>query len=169
MDGDQVDKELEINFKNHLNAAVSIPFFIVASFFIIFILGSTKATFIGLFLWLGINIIPALYLHIEYYIINRGERYLIRYDELVRIKSGQRETYKVSDIDYIEVFMSPAVYRGSNFHFLGIEAYHYAEVHLKSGDKLYITCLLTPKVEKTLRQLRGVQIRRNKRVYNQIG
>ena len=111
MDGDQVDKELKISMRNHLNAAASIPFFIVVSMLMVYLFGASKATFIGLAIWLGINIIPTIFLHIEYYLKNKGERYELKFDELIRYKDEMREVYKVSDIEYIEVFMSPAVYR----------------------------------------------------------
>lgn len=61
--------------------------------------------------------------------------------------------------------MSPALYKGSNFHILGIEAYHYARIYLKSEEQLIITCLLAPKVEKAIRGLRGVKIERKKQIF----
>lgn len=169
MDGDQVDNKLKFSFRNHFIASASISFFAVVYIILIFWSHFQFEMVVGMGVWLLINILPTLYLHIEYWHKNKGEEYEVHFDEIIRFKNGKREVYKVSDIEKIKVYLSPALYRGSNLHFLGIEAYHYARVYLKTGEELIITCLLTPKVEKALRGLRGIKIERKKRLFNMVG
>ena len=169
MAGIQEDKRLRFSFRNHYAALASVPFFAVFFTIVVVWFEFDKSIILGATIWFSLNAIPTLYLHIEYWLENKSEEYEVHFDELIRHKNGETTTYKVSDIERIKVYLSPALYRGSNLHFLGIEAYHYARVHLKSGEELIITCLLTPKVEKALRELRGVKIERKKRLFNTLG
>jgi len=168
MAGIQEDKRLRFSFRNHYVALASVPFFAVFFTIVIVWFQFDKSIMFAAAIWFLLNAIPTLYLHIEYWIKNKDEEYEVHFDELVRYKDGETTVYKVSDIERIKVYMSPALYRGSNLHFLGIEAYHYARVHLKSGEELIITCLLTSKVEKALRGLRGVKVERKKRLFNTL-
>ena len=49
--------------------------------------------------------------------------------------------------------------------FLAFESYYYARIITNLGEELIITCLLTPKVEETVRQLKGVPVIRKKRFF----
>jgi hypothetical protein len=168
MDGIQEDKRLRFSFLNNISALLSLIIGFVMVFIILIVLQFDPYALLAFGIWYGIDVVITIYLHIDYWLKNKDEEYEVHFDELVRYKNGERTIYKVSDIERIVVHMSPALYRGSNLHFLGIEAYHYARVYLKSGEELIITCLLTPKVEKALRGLRGVRIERKKWLFNTL-
>ena len=72
------------------------------------------------------------------------------------------------EIEKIVVYLSPAMYKGSNFHIMGFEAYHYASVRLKSGEELVLTCLLAPKLYPVLKKWLGSKVVRKKRIFNVI-
>ncbi|MGY6561399.1 MAG: hypothetical protein ACXITV_04780 [Luteibaculaceae bacterium] len=168
MAGIREDSRLRFSFRNNISALLSLIIGFVMILIVLIVLQFDPYALLAFGIWYGVDVVITLYLHIEYYLKNRGEEYEVRFDELIRYKNGESTTYKVSDIEKIKVYLSPALYRGSNLHFLGIEAYHYARVFLKSGEELIITCLLTPKVEKGLRGLRSVKIERKKRLFNML-
>jgi hypothetical protein len=138
--------------------------------------------FLGILVWLRfeqdamkifgilflIDAIPALYLHFDYWLKNKGEEYEVLDTELIR-RIGSEETHIRNDeIEKITVYLSPSLYKNSNFHFLAIESYHYAGVKLKTGEELLITCLLTPRVDVELKKLRGVLFEKRKRFFCMI-
>ncbi|MCB0397485.1 MAG: hypothetical protein KDD36_12570 [Flavobacteriales bacterium] len=168
MDGIREDSRLRFSLRNNINALLSLIIGFLLSMIVLIFLQFDPYALLAFGIWYGIDVVITLYLHIEYWLKNKGEEYEVHFDELVRFKNGESTVFKVSDIEKIKVYMSPALYRGSNLHFLGIEAYHYARVYLTSGEELIITCLLTPKIEKALRGLRGVKVERKKRVFNTL-
>jgi len=109
------------------------------------------------------DVIPGLYLHLKYFIQNKGEEYEIRDNILLRRKNGRVSYYRSDEISKIEIFMTPSVYKGSDFHLLTIESYYYAQILLKnSTDRILITCVIAPNLEEFLRKLQGVNYERNK-------
>lgn len=168
MDGIQGDKVLSITIRNHFSALQSLFFLatilIVILYFFDFDRGMTIAFAIGL----SIDAITSLYLHFEYLAKNKGEEYEIRDTELIRRKGGEETIYKNDEIEKIVVCLSPALYKNSNFHFLAIEGYHYAVVKLKTGKELILTCLLAPRIDKSLKQMRGVLFEKRKRLFCMI-
>lgn len=166
--GIREDIRLRFSFRNNISALLSLIIGFGMILIILLVLQFDQYALLAFGIWYGVDVVITLFLHIEYWVRNKGEEYEVYFDELVRFKEGKSTTYKVSDIEKIKVYLSPALYRGSNLHFLGIEAYHYARIYLKSGEELIITCLLTPKVEKALRELRGVKIERKKRLFNTL-
>ncbi|EOZ96874.1 hypothetical protein A33Q_2184 [Indibacter alkaliphilus LW1] len=115
-----------------------------------------------------VDAIPALYLHFEYWLKNKGEEYEVRDTELIRRIGGEETYYRNDEIEKIIVYLSPSLYKNSNFHLLAIESYHYAVVKLKTGEELVLTCLLAPRVDKALKKMRGVLFEKRKRLFCMI-
>jgi hypothetical protein len=139
------DNILKITKKNQLKSLF--PFFIIFFGYILCILIMinynslfTKIGLLGVIL-LSYPVIPAIFLHIEYYIRNRGEEYELLGDRIVRYKKGIKTEYKKEDIEDIYIIYSRNYNRGSS---TGFEGYHFARVLLKSGKELYLTSLLYP-------------------------
>lgn len=159
---------LRIKAYNHLAVLLSlILVFVLIICFLWYVKFERDAlSFFGVFIL--IYALPTFYLHIEYWLENRGESYEVRSDGLTRWKSGQEVGYSNNEIDRIEIYMSPAMYKRSSFHLLGFEAYHYAKVVLKNGEELIITCLLSPKLDRAFKVLRNVPIERKRRLFNSL-
>ncbi len=51
---------------------------------------------------------------------------------------------------------------------LAIEGFYYAVVKLKTGEELILTCLLAPRIDKSLKQMRGVLFEKRKRLFCMI-
>ncbi len=110
----------------------------------------------------SIDALPTLYLHRQYLRANKHKSYEILYDRLLEFNQGKRTEYLVSDMKQITVYLCPNLYKGSNFHFFGIESYYYARVELRNGEHFFLTCLLHPKLDKKLKKLQGIIIERKK-------
>jgi hypothetical protein len=165
MAGIQEDKILRINLRNFLSLHLPTIILILVGVGILSYLRFEKH-FVQVFVvvWI-LDLLPALYLHLTYLSKNRGEEYVVRDSELIRRKNGEETIYKNDGIEKIIVCLSPALYKNSNFHMLSIEGYHYAVVKLKSGEELTLTCLLSPRIDKSLKQMRGVLFEKRKRLF----
>lgn len=168
MGGIQVDKILKISFRNFLSLHLPTLILMLVGFVILNYL-RFDVYFVQVFLvvW-ALDILPASYLHITYLSKNKGEEYEVRDTELIKRKGGEETIYKNDEIEKIIVYLSPALYKNSNFHLLSIEGYHYAVVKLKTGEELILTCLLAPRLDKSLKQMRGVLFEKRKRLFCNI-
>lgn len=108
--------------------------------------------------------IPAIYLHIEYYIINKGEEIEIDHNEIVIRKDGETRKHNCNDISKIIVYKSASLDK-RGIPFTAIESYYYARLITKSGDEIIITCLLTPKLDEILQHINGINYERKKRFF----
>ena len=168
MDGTQVDRNLKISIFTHFTALFSL-LIVTAIFTVVLILFNFSIdAIIGVGVFFGIDAIPALYLHFEYLAKNKGEEYEVRDTELVRRKGGEEIIFKNDEIEKIIIYLSPALYKNSNFHLLAIESYHYAVVKLKAGEELILTSLLAPRIDKSLKQMRGVLFEKKKKLFCMI-
>lgn len=168
MDGDR-DKFLKIVLGNQLSAlSFLLVLLVIILLFIIWLYYNhsdpvfIQFMFAACIIGFGLNTFPVLFLHYTYWQANKGEVYQILFDRLVRWREGNREEILGSDIEKITVHLCPSMYQKSNLHFLGIEAYYYARVDLKNGNHFFLTCLLHPKLDDILTELKGVRIYRKK-------
>lgn len=115
-----------------------------------------------------VDFLPAMYLHLEYWYKNRGEEYAVTENEIIRYTEDLEEVFKVEEIENCIVYRSASVDPGSWIVILSMEQYNYARFLLRSGDELIITCLLMPKMDRVLAQLKGVQFERKKRGFNPL-
>jgi hypothetical protein len=94
--------------------------------------------------------IPALYLHFEYLFYNSGQQFDLNQNGLTIYYKGEEKHYKKEIFESLTIIMMPSKYLGSSIQYLAIESYHYAILKLKNGEKIIITCLLSPDVEKAI-------------------
>ena len=165
MAGIQADKILKISFRNFFSLHLSTLILMLIGISILYYL-RFDIYFLQVFLvvW-TLDLLPASYLHVIYLSKNRNEEYEVRDTELIKRKGGEITVYKNSEIEKIIIYLSPALYKNSNFHILAIEGYHYAVVKLKTGEELILTCLLSPRVDKSLKQMKGVLFEKRKRLF----
>ncbi|MCF8301815.1 MAG: hypothetical protein K9I94_00965 [Bacteroidales bacterium] len=168
MVGIQEDRNLSITARNHIGALQSLLIVSVIFIGILIWFQFSIDAVIGISILWGIDAITSLYLHFEYLSKNKGEEYEVRDSELIRRKDGKETIYKNDEIEKIIVYLSPALYKNSNFHFLAIEGYHYAIIKMKNGEKLILTSLLAPRIDKSLKQIRGVLFEKRKRLFCSI-
>lgn len=156
---------LKVTICNHFASIWSLLFVSILLLGIVFYLRfeSTANAIFGIgFL---INALPALYLHLEYWLINKDEEYEIRDFEIILRKKGKEHCYKNKDIEKIIFYLSPSLYKNSSLQIFPMEGYHYAIVKLKNGDDLVLTCLLAPRIDEALKQIKGVLFERRKKMF----
>lgn len=113
------------------------------------------------YIFLGIQFVPTAYLHIMYYLENKGEEYSIEKNKIIRIKGGKREIYSANDIKRIVICMS-ASQEGWGIPYTTFETFRLARVYLNDGTVFIITNLLEHDIEKPLRTLQNVKFEKRK-------
>jgi hypothetical protein len=109
--------------------------------------------------------LPLLYLHIEYYIANRKQEITIKDDELTVItQNGNTHKFKFTELSKVILYKSASLDKGG-IQFTPIESYHYARIITKSEKQIIATCLMFPKLEEVVNELKGVQKIRKKRLF----
>jgi hypothetical protein len=162
--------EHRITLKNHLIALEILIFVVIAvSFYALFEfiqdnLNVDTATFL-LLLTLAICI-PAFYLHIEYYLFNKGvilDLNLIERKILIS-KKGNETILLFEEIEKIVIYLPPH-YLSTNFFIrVPFDTYHYAIIFTKDGRKFIITNLLVNNLNVTLSGIRDIPIEKKKRI-----
>ena len=160
---------MKITIYTHFASLLSLIFMVtLGALFVIWTKFDSDAILVmGIFFL--IDAIPSLYLHYEYWIINREEEIILRNNEILRRKKRNEIIIKNDEIKKIIIYLSPALCKGSSFHLLAIEGYHYAKIKLKSGEEIILTSLLNPKLYKDLKQVKGVLFERRKTLFCQLG
>lgn len=165
MGGIQENSNLAITVRNQLGALQSLLIVSVMFIGILIWFRFSIDAVIGVSILWGIDAMTSLYLHCEYLAKNKDEEYEVRDTELIKWKDGEEIIYKNDQVEKVIVYLSPALYKNSNFHLLAIEGYHYAVVKLKTGEELILTCLLAPRMDKALKQMKGVVFERRKKLF----
>ena len=114
-----------------------------------------------------IDFLPALYLHLEYWYKNRGEKFTVTENEIIRYTDSKVEVFKVEEIENCILYKSASMDEGG-YPIFSVEQYFYAWLLFRPGDELIITCLAMPKIDQILGQLKGVQFERKKRGFNPL-
>lgn len=101
-------------------------------------------------LWIGavmffVFALPAVVVHVNYYIVNRGDIFQYFYQErkITFIHKGKSITFSLNDVDYIKQYMT--FNQAANRASVGPwEGYNHSYIRLKSGEILTVTSLLVP-------------------------
>lgn len=101
------------------------------------------------------------YLHLTYYVKNKGEAFLIQHDRIERIKNRKTEIFFAEDIAKIVICKSANLDKWG-IPYTTFECFRLARVYLKSGQVFILTNLLEHDIEKPLGVLRGVRFERRK-------
>lgn len=156
---------LRISASNQLRA---MSFHFMGTFFMFVVLYLLKFNsdfviiFAGMFVLLTL---PLLYLHIEYYIANRKQKIIIKDEEFTIIKqNGNILKFKFTELSKVILYKSASLDKGG-IQLTPIESYHYARIITKSEKQIIVTCLMYPKLEEVVNELKGVQKIRKKRPF----
>lgn len=125
-------------------------------------------------IWVGILfysvfLLPSLFLHLQYFIKNRGQVIEILDTELiVKNRVKEKVVIKFSDIKKITLFKSASLDKGG-IQMSPLESYHYAQLMLKNGESIFITNLLTPDVERAVSLIKWAPYERRKGLFLPLG
>lgn len=164
-DGTLQDGKLRITCYTHYKASFLILFYYLVIPVVFFWSGYNITLTIAIFIAATILNLPAIFLHVVYWLKNNGDEFEIRSTEILRRKNGKEKHYKNTDIDSIIIYLFPSLYKNSNTFVSSFEGYHYAEVKLKSGKKIFLTSLLAPRIDKEFLRRSGFHIERKKKLF----
>lgn len=169
MVGFQVDTNIKMEYKiTFRNNVKSLEFLFYGSILfagLVYILcineGYSKDLVIFFSLYYSILLVPTLYLHIEYYLMNRNDVLIIDAVEKKIIINAQKPI-SFNEIEKIIYFMPPVWHRKGLIRLLPFEDYHYARIKMKNGDQFLFTCLMAYRVEDALKQIAEIVIEKRK-------
>jgi len=162
--------QFKITFRNQYKALDFTLFLLLFTVACILYFKYTDPYFnLEIFVWIFLALlIPVLYLHIEYLLINSNSFLKINSDlsSLHYVESN-----KVIDLDFnqterIILYLVPSAYRSPierKMHFLPIESYGYAVIYSKEGDKIIITSLMIPDLYEEFSKIKGITLVKKKR------
>ena len=107
--------------------------------------------------------IPAVYLHIEYTIVNWGEEIEINNNGIIIRKEGQEYKYGVGKISEIVIYKSANLDKWG-IPFFAIEYYYYARIVIKNDEQIIISCLMVRDLEKVMSIMSEVAIEKKRRL-----
>jgi hypothetical protein len=157
-------KSIKINFKSQLQNWND--FFVLTIIFLVIIIflyyrDGFNIGFISFYAFLAIQFSFTFYLHIAYYLRNRGEEFIIKNDRIIRIKNGKEELFLSSDIKKIVICKS-ANQDKWGIPYTTFESFRIARVYLNNNTIFIMTNLLEFDIEKPLQVLHGVKFERKK-------
>lgn len=155
--------KLSITIRNHLRA---MKFHIIGTVLMLialyFLNWDIDAVIIFAFFWLA-YFIPAIFLHLEYYLRNRVEQLEIFENEIIlHDRVGQVKRYTRGDLEKVILYKSASLDKGG-IPLTPMESYHYARIIPKQGEEIILTCLMAPDVEEAIKQIKWIPCERKKR------
>jgi|GEM_PF-2807197 hypothetical protein len=122
----------------------------------------------GFIIVICIPTIPTVYLCIEYCVATRNQIVEIQDDIIIFRKKGEEPLeYKLADLQYIRLFKSAGMEKGS-FPYQTAEMYYHAQLCMGDGKKFIITSIVAPSIDNALGMLRGVKIDVTRSIYSTI-
>lgn len=160
--------KLRIRIRNHIDALASSFFFALVFFIaVVWVQFDRTAIIIAIVLYL-VDLVPALILHVEYWIQNRGQEVLVDENELVIKSKSEKRIIKAKEIRKITMHQTPSHSQNSNMRFMTIGSYYFAHIYLQNGEDLILTSLLSPRLKASLRKLKGVYFDEDVSLYNNL-
>lgn len=157
---------LKSTIKNQL-LLLRMPLYMIALLLLIMIgynfnqISLFTAIFITCF-WLP----PYFFLYAEYLIYNMNKKYEIRPEKIIIHQHNNTQVYTSSQFASIKIYMLP------KFNFLKmdrpLDKFKFVRIMTKSNEKIILTSLLTPNLEKAINILENVKIERKEVFYCSI-
>lgn len=155
---------MKITISNHIRVASFHIFGTIIMFLTVWLFSFEKdIIMMACCIWV-IYTIPALYLHIDYYNTNNGEKIEIYYDKIIVKKRGEQIKYNHEDLDKIIIYKSASLDKGG-IPLNAMECYNYIRITPKSGEDILITCLMRPSISEEILIMSGVKFERKKRFF----
>jgi hypothetical protein len=108
-------------------------------------------------------LMPAFFLHIEYFLINKTD--IVDVNASLRTVSFNDKTpVPFINIEKIILVMSPVLYRNGNINITPFDNYHYAVISMKGGEQFIFTSLMAFRVEEAMKHISGVTIEKKRRL-----
>jgi hypothetical protein len=158
--------EYKITIKNQFIALRMLIYnsigFIGVAYYFYYQLGPNFNVELGVVIYYLILTIPAIYIHIQYYLVNKNDA--VTFDMLqktIRVNKGSLIPFK--EIKKIIIFMSFVKFRRGFVKYLPSDNYQYAKFEFEDGKQYTLTSLMVPELEDFINTLEGVYVERKRR------
>jgi hypothetical protein len=155
--------KLKIKPLYHLQVLVHELSGILLMVIVLYFLEFNKSALTIFGIWFAVLTVPLIYLHLEYYIANRGQEVIIKNEELTVIsRKGNANTFKLTELKKVILYKSASMDKGG-IPITPFEIYNYARIITETNEQIIITCLMYPRLEEVINELKGVRRIREKR------
>ena len=151
--------EYKLILKNQLASLSGLMIFTILLMITVWLVGLNEGFGSDLFFFFSvfylINLLPVIFVHYQYYNANKDKELLIEMDkkQLLIKTHNSVKTINFKEIQKIEIYMMPSMYRGINFQLFPFESYHYAVIETKDKEKIIITSLIVVNLTKLFTDL----------------
>ncbi len=119
--------------------------------------------FLGFYI---LTVVPSFFLHISYYLRNKGMVCEILPDRIRIEKEGKEETVIASsDIQEVVVYKSASMDAGG-IPITPMEAYFFVRIFDKNNKRYDLTCLMDTNIDRSIRTIQGVKIFKERGLFN---
>lgn len=112
-----------------------------------------------------LTVVPSFFLHVSYYIRNKGVVAEILPDKIRLEKNGEETVLIKQDIKEIVIYKSASIDSGG-IPITAMESYFFVRIYSNNGKKYELTCLMDTAIDKSIRIMQGVNILREKNFLN---
>lgn len=117
--------------------------------------------FIVFYVFLAIQFYFTFYLHIVYFLKNKGQEFKVREDRIEKIEDSEAKIFHSTDIKKIVICKSANMDKWG-IPYTTFECFRIARIYLKNGDNFIMTNLLDYDIEKPFSILKNVPFERRK-------
>jgi hypothetical protein len=141
----------------------------------------TTALYLGVLWYLGFQsdmvlifmigyvftVVPSFYLHLKYYLKDRGVTCQILPDKLIIKKAGVETVLEAASIKDVVIYKSASIEPGG-IPITPMESYFFVRIFDQSDKEYTLSCLLDPKIDRSIRALIGVKFCTERGIFNLI-
>lgn len=114
-----------------------------------------------------LTVVPSFYLHLNYYLKNKGFICQILPDKVIIIKKGVETIIEAISIKDVVVYKSASIEPGG-IPITPMESYFFVRIFDHSDKEYNLSCLLDPKIDKSIKTMRGIKVWTERGVFNNI-
>ena len=114
-----------------------------------------------------LTVVPSFYLHLNYYLNDKEKICQILPDKLVINKNGVETVLEAACIKDVVIYKSASIESGG-IPITPMESYFYVRIFDQSDNEYTISCLLDPKIDQSIKALRGVKFWTERGIFNLI-
>jgi hypothetical protein len=114
-----------------------------------------------------LTVVPSFYLHLNYYLKNRGLICEILPDKVIIIRKGIETTIEANSIKDVVVYKSASIEPGG-IPITPMESYFFVRIFDQSDKEYNLSCLLDSKIDKHIKIIRGIEFWTERGFFNKI-
>lgn len=162
--------EYRLTIKRQLLALQDLIIFSILLIIAFFLIGNYDGFGIELYiyfiLFFGVNALLVFIVHFQYYMLSKHTSLIIQNSNIQIKKGGKEQIISFNEIQSVQVFVMPSLYRGSSIQILPFENYHYALI-LTPKDTYIVTSLMMKDIYKVFKEC-NVNVKKKKCIYPYI-